>query len=266
MNRRVGAMSTFVTLVLIPLVITVAPMVIPTAALPSVLVVSVSALVLWLAWSVLSLFPHLLLPITRGVTKVASDRQRTAEFTQPWRDATAELYTWGVGMRKLSRDVDVIEHAVRRDIHVVVDITDAEYVRASSGISRLIDVTYRHDNFVEQIEESTRALVLVARELNKKYGADKIQVWAVATYVAQSGTVADPGLDKASGWVEYHTSGFPNGQARFRMRRYRHRSHIFNPPLLQHLLESRKHLPRRRIDVEDGPTQLQVQEKQAPQG
>ncbi|MCJ1702092.1 hypothetical protein MT356_20470 [Rathayibacter festucae] len=264
MNRRNG-ITTLVILVLVPTIITITPMLVPPVANSVILTVTVILVGLWILWNLILLSPRAVLPLTRGITRVASDRQRTAEFTQPWQAATGTLHTWGVGMRKLADDTEVIRDAVHRGTHVIIEITDTVYVRNNPGVSTLIDVTYRHVNFVEQMERSTRALVLLAQELNLAYGSDKIQVWAVSTYVPQSGTVADPETDKGWGWVEYHTWGFPNGQLRLKMRRYKHRSAIFNPPLLEHLLASRRNLPRRRLDRDDGNLQSEVTSASAPE-
>ena len=116
----------------------------------------------------------------------------------------------------------------------------------------MIDATYGRTDFESQIEDSTSRLITLATELNTRYGADHVEVWAVAAFIPQSGTVADPESPRAWGWIEWHTYGFPNGQLRLRMSNYPHRSKL-NPPLLEHLLHARRTVSRRRVDLPTPP-------------
>jgi hypothetical protein len=161
--------------------------------------------------------------------------------------AKKTLVSWGVGMTNLARDESIVIKGMERNLSVKIEIIDAAWLRKHPDVAAQIDAMYGRPRFVEQIEDSTVQLIAMARKLNKKYGTDRIQIWAVQAFVPQSGTVADPDADSAWGWVEWHNYGFPHGQARFKLRSYRHRS-LLDPPLLQHVLDARKNLPQRRLD------------------
>lgn len=220
---------------------------IPEPAEPYVLVSLGAIVTAYGLWWLSDWMPNVLLRLTRGVTAVASDRSRRHQFSRPWDDARFTIWSWGVGMTSLSRDVEVIRSAVERGIRVTIEIVDVAWLRANPEMMQAVDATYGRTDFVDQIDDSTKKLVALAREINRVSGADRVQVFAVQAFIAQSGTIADADTDRAWGWVEWHTYGFPHGQLRLRMRIYRHRSKL-NPPLLAHLMLARRSAPRQRID------------------
>lgn len=260
MNGRKAriVVGTVCAVVAIPTVLAFTQEWLPKAAAPVVLLAAAGLIVLYLAWSLVDIVGAMFLRLTRGVTGIASDRSRRDQFSQPWDRARTSIWSWGVGMTSLSRDLEVIRAAVQRDVHVTFEILDAEWLRQNPDIARMVDRTYGRAGFITQIEDSTTKLVLLARELNRLHGADSVKVFAVQEFIAQSATIADPETERAWGWLEYHTFGFPHGQLRIRMRTYRHRSKL-NPPLLSHIISSRLSVPRRRMDTtvsdeETGPS------------
>lgn len=236
--------GTVCAVVAIPIVLAVAPKsVAGFFVIPALTVIAVYVL-----WSLVDLICQGLLRLTRGVTAIASDRSRREQFSQPWDRAKGEISSWGVGMTSVSRDDAVIRAAVQRGVRVRFEILDAEWLRKHPEISKMVDETYGRTNFVTQIEESTKKLIRLARELNYVYGSDRVQVFAVQAFIRDSATIADPGTKDAWGWVEFHTFGFPHGQVRLRLRTYQRRSTL-NPPLLEHIVSSRSSVPKVRVDV-----------------
>lgn len=255
MNKLRLAAGGFCAVIAAPAFLAYAQEWLPKDTRPAVIVGLGVLLIAYAAWWMVDLVPAALLRLTRGVTAIASDRGRRHQFSQPWEKAKSKIWAWGVGMTSLSRDVDVIRATVQRGVRIVLEVTDAQWVRDRAETMAMIDATYGRANFVDQIEDSTSRLVALARDLNLNYGADRVEVWAVSAFIPQSGTVADPDSPRAWGWVEWHTYGFPNGQLRLRMSNYVHRSKL-NPPLLEHLLHARRAVSRRRIDISALPTPL----------
>ena len=223
----------------------------PDGARPFLLAGAGTLVILYLAWLVIDIPRVMFLPLTRGVTGIASDRSRREQFSQPWDRARTSVRSWGVGMTSLSRDTEVIRAAIARGLSVTLEVMDGEWLRDHPDISRVVDETYGRADFVSQVEDSTVRLVGLARELNRQWGADRVRVYAVQAFIPQSATIADEGTARAWGWVEWHTYGFPHGQLRIRVRGYPHRTSL-NPPLLTHILSSRRSVPRRRIDERVG--------------
>jgi hypothetical protein len=151
-------------------------------------------------------------------------------------------------MSNVVGDKSLIEHTVRRGCSITFEMIDPVWLRQRPQVCEEVDVTYGRKNFVDRIEESYKQLVAIRDEMNHKYGADRVQVTAVQKFQSDSATVADPGTSDAWGFVEFHTPGFPHGQTRMRLVTY-DSSGPLDPPLLDHLVNARRSLPRRSIPV-----------------
>lgn len=237
-------LSAAVCALLLPVIISISTVLIPSGILRVVAVFAASVLALIGIGYMTHTAKLIRLRHLRGVERAASDRERSSQFSEVWDKASHDILTWGVGMTSMSHDVTLIEQTVSRGCKVVIEMTDPSWVRANPAISDLIDRTYSRDKFADQIEASRKRLDAMVERLNRIYGEGRAELWLIQSYQAQSGTVADPGTTVAWGYVEWHTPGFPHGQARFKMRSYATNSPL-SPPLLDHLLLSRQNLPRR---------------------
>jgi hypothetical protein len=183
----------------------------------------------------------------RGVVAVSCGRNRAEEFSQLWEHAQEQILCWGVGMTNIVRDAGLIESAVRRGCTVKFEMIDPIWLRSRPEICALLDATYDRNKLVDQIDEALGRLVDLRDRLNEKYGIDRVQVYAVLHYQGQSGTVADPACPTAFGYIEHHTMGFPNGQARVKAVMYGSPNPDTEPPYLQSVLDSRLLLARWRV-------------------
>ena len=183
----------------------------------------------------------------RGVIAVSCGRNRAEEFSQPWERAKEHLLCWGVGMTNIVRDAALIEAAARRGCTITFEMIDPTWLRGRPQLCDLLDVTYHRSKLVDQIDEALARLVDLRDRINEKYGADKVQIFVVQHYQAQSGTVSDPASPEAFGYIEHHTMGFPNGQSRMKAIMYDSPNPNTEPPYLHCVLDSRMQLPRLRV-------------------
>lgn len=183
----------------------------------------------------------------RGVVSVSCGRNRAEQFSEPWQKAMREIFCWGVGMTNIVHDEKLIEDTVKGQRSIVFEMIDPVWLRARPDLCELLDVTYNRTNLVDQIDQALEQLVRMRDRLNKRYGRDKVQIFVVQHYQGQSGTVADPHLPSAVGYIEHHTMGFPHGQTRVKAILYESPNPATEPAYLEYVLNSRRLLPRQRV-------------------